>query len=59
MLTYQANHVNEGDLANEYTVFEDKKLADEAVKATEKAIAHHDEDTAGKIAVTEKLDTKT
>jgi hypothetical protein len=39
------------------TVFEDKKLADEAVKATEKAIAHHDEDKAG-IAVTEKLDAK-
>lgn len=51
--------MHEGGLANGYTVFEDKKFADEAVKATEKAIAHHDEDTAGKIAVTEKLDTKT
>lgn len=49
---------DEGAFANIYTVFEDKKLADEAVKATEKAIAHHDEDKAGRISVTEKLDTK-
>ncbi|KKY33523.1 putative mfs sugar transporter [Diaporthe ampelina] len=39
-------------------MFEDKSLADEAVKATEKAIAHHDEDSPGNIATTEKLDTK-
>lgn len=52
-------HSDEGAFANIYTVFEDKKLADEAVKATEKAIAHHDEDKAGRISVTEKLDTKT
>lgn len=50
---------DEGAFANIYTVFEDKKLADEAVKATEKAIAHHDEDKAGRISVTVQLDTKT
>lgn len=49
----------EGTFTNKLTVFEDKKLADEAVKATEKVLAHHDEDTAAKITVTEKLDTKT
>lgn len=53
------NYFSDGGFANMSTVFEDKKLADEAVKATEKAIAHHDEDKAGRISVTEKLDTKT
>lgn len=52
-------YVCAGGFADIWTVFEDKKLADEAVKATEKAIAHHDEDKGDRIAVTEKLDTKT
>lgn len=53
------SHFSDGGFADMSTVFEDKKLADEAVKATEKAIAHHDEDKAGRISVTEKLDNKT
>lgn len=34
-------------------VFEDKKLADEAVKATEKVLAHHEGDDSGKAKVTQ------
>lgn len=55
----ETNLMNNGRVANGCTVFEDKSLTDEAVKATEKVLAHHDEDTAVKIAATEKLDVKT
>lgn len=42
---------DESNVTNMTTVFEDKKLADEAVKATEKALAHHDGEPSEKAAV--------
>lgn len=43
----------ENSCANIRSVFEDKKLADEAVKATEKVLAHHEGDDSGKAMVTQ------